>query len=114
MLTLADDVNEAEKLKMLETLLQYDVHDQLRLGKPGPPESWILLKIAEVANRDVETFKYLIKNNFCINACAERNICLIQNFVDRYKSEDMKQNVMLLACNRKKLKKDLNNEQTPA
>ena len=34
MLTLADDVNEAEKLKMLETLLQYDVHDQLRLGKP--------------------------------------------------------------------------------
>ena len=56
-------------------------------------------------------FKYLIKNNFCINACAEQNICLIQDFVDLYKSEDMKQNVMLVACNRKKLKKDLNKPQ---
>ena len=32
-----DDVEEAEKLKMLEKLLQYDVPDQFRLGKPELP-----------------------------------------------------------------------------
>jgi hypothetical protein len=39
---------------------------------------------------------------------AERNICLIYDFVLGYKSEDMKQNLMLVARdNRKKLKKNL-------
>ena len=139
MLAIADDdVEEAEKLKMLEKLLQYDVPDQFRLGKPElpiisrsteltelvTPESWILLKVAEVADEDVEKwvkgeasdsyekFKCFIKNNICVNDCAERNIRLIQDFVDSYKSEDMKQNVMLVARdNRKKLKKDMNKSQ---
>ena len=38
MLAIADDdVEEAEKLKVLEKLLQYDVPDQFRLGKPELP-----------------------------------------------------------------------------
>ena len=136
MLAIADDdVEEAEKLKMLEKLLQYDVPDQFRLGKPElpiisrsteltelvTPESWILLKVADgdvekwvkgEASDSYEKFKCFIKNNICVNDCAERNIRLIQDFVDSYKSEDMKQNVMLVARdNRKKLKKDMNKSQ---
>ena len=139
MLAIADDdVEEAEKLKMLEKMLQYDVPDQFRLGKPElpiisrsteltelvTPESWILLKVAEVADGDVEKwvkgeasdsyekFQCFIKNNICVNDCAERNIRLIQDFVDSYISEDMKQNVMLVARdNRKKLKKDMSKSQ---
>ena len=38
MLAIADDdVEEAEKLKILEKLLQYDIPDQFRLGKPKLP-----------------------------------------------------------------------------
>ena len=136
MLAIADDdVEEAEKLKMLEKLLQYDVPDQFRLGKPElpiisrsteltelvTPESWILLKVADEdvekwvkgeASDSYEKFKCFIKNNICVNDCAERNIHLIQDFVDSYKSVDMKQNVMLVARdNRKKLKKDMNKSQ---
>ena len=41
----------------------------------------------------------------CVNNCAERNVRQIQDFVVSYKSEDMKQNVMLVARdNRKSLK----------
>ena len=86
MLAIADDdVEEAEKLKMLEKLLQYDVPDQFRLGKPElpiisrsteltelvTPESWILLKAADgdvkwvkgEASDSYEKFKCFIKNN---------------------------------------------------
>ena len=59
-----------------------------------------------------EKFRCFIENNICVNDCAERNICLIQDFVDNNKSEDMKQNVMLVARdNRKKLKEDINKPQ---
>ena len=52
-------------------------------------------------------FKLFVKQLTCVNDCAERNIRLIQDFMSGYKSEDMKQNLMLVAKdNRKKLKKE--------
>ena len=106
------------------------VADKFKTGKPKlpvisestelwelvGPESWLLLKIAEVPDGEVELwrkekalksldlFKKFVKNLICVNDCAERNIRLIQDFVGGYKSEIMQQNLMLLARdNRKKL-----------
>jgi hypothetical protein len=88
------------------------------------PQSWLLLKEAEVVKEDVENWikgedihtfdelKRFIKQNTCVNDCAERNICLIYDFVNGYKSKDKKQNLMLVARdNRKKLKKNLTKTQ---
>ena len=64
------------------------------------------------ASDSYEKFKCFMKNDICVNDCAERNIRQIQDFVVTYKSEDMKQNVMLVARdNRKKLKEDINKTQ---
>lgn len=139
LLALADnDIGQEDKNRMLERLVQYDVPDQFRIGKPEMPvvtmstelcdlvgpQSWLLLKVAEVPDGDVEQwmqgkatesfdmFKHFVKKNECVNDCAERNIRLIQDFVNGYKAEDMKQNLMLVARdNRKKLKKDMNKDQ---
>ena len=55
-----------------------------------------------------DTFKNFVKKIPHVNDCAERNIRLTQDFIGGYKSEDMKQNLMLVARdNRKKLKKSL-------
>ena len=88
------------------------------------PQSWILLKIANVPEEDpkkwiggeeissLADFKDFIKQNTCVNNCTEGNVRFIQDFVADYKSEDMKQNLMLLARdNRKQLKKDISKSQ---
>lgn len=139
LLALADDDVEHEmKKKMLQKLVQCGVPDKFTMEKPElpvissstelsdlvGPQSWLLLKVAEVPDGEVEQwikgeamqsfdmFKQFIKQNACVNDCAERNIRLIQDFVGGYKSEDMKQNLMLVARdNRKKLKKDLSKSQ---
>jgi hypothetical protein len=125
-------------MKMLQQLVGLDIPEQFKMGKPDlpvvsmstqlheliGPQSWLLLKVAEVAKEDVENWikgedihtfdelKRFIKQNTCGNDCAERNICLIYDFVNGYKSEDMKQNLMLVARdNRKKFKKNLTKNQ---
>ena len=131
LLSLADeDVEQEVKKKMLDRLAQYDVPDKFKTGKPKlpvisestelwelvGPESWLLLKIAKVPDREVELwrkekalksldlFKKFVKNLTCVNDCAERNIRLIQDFVGGHKSDIMQQNLMLVARdNRKKL-----------
>ena len=71
------------------------------------PQSWFIVKVAEVPMEELDTFKNFLKKIPCVNDCAERNIRLIQDFIGGYKSEDMKQNLMLVARdNRKKLKKE--------
>ncbi len=134
LLALADDDLEQElKSKILERLLDSEVPDQFRMGKPElpvilmstelselvGPQSWFLVKVADVPKEELEkwkrgeatqsfdTFKNFVKKNACVNDCAERNIRLIQDFIGGYKSEHMKQNLMLVARdNRKKLKKE--------
>jgi hypothetical protein len=88
------------------------------------PQSWLLLKVAEVAKEDVENWlkgedirtfdelKRFIKQSTCVNNCAECNIRLIYDYVYGHKSEDMKQNLIIVARdNRKKLKKNLTKTQ---
>ena len=45
-------------------------------------------------------------NVSCVNNCAEQNICLIYDFVSSYKSEDMKENVLLVSRDNR-YKKDI-------
>ena len=139
LLALADDDLEQElKSKILERLLDSEVPDQFSMGKPElpvilmstelselvGPQSWFLVKVADVPKEELEkwkrgeatqsfdTFKNFVKKIACVNDCAERNIRLIQDFIGGYKSEDMKQNLMLVARdNRKKLKKELSKTQ---
>ena len=114
LLSLADeDVEQEVKKKMLDRLVQYGVPDKFKTGKPKlpvisestelwelvGPESWLLLKIAEVPDDEVELwrkekafkslnlFKKFVKNLTCVNDCAEKNIHLIQDFVGGYKSD---------------------------
>ena len=128
-----DDVEEEEKMKMITSLVEFDVPDEFSVGKPKlpvvskstelnqlvGPQSWLLLKVADVPDGEVvkwikgegiesfAKFKLFVKQLTCVNDCAERNIRLIQDFISGYKSEDMKQNLMLVAKdNRKKLKKE--------
>ena len=43
-----------------------------------------------------------------VNDCSERNIRLIQDFIDSHKSEDMKQNALhVVRTNRKKVDKEM-------
>lgn len=77
-------------------------------------ESWLLLQVAEVNQvyvqiwpadltvRSFLSFVDFIKGLTCVNDCSERNIRLIQDFVSGFKSEDMKQNLMLVARNNRK------------
>ena len=122
----------------MERLLDSEVPDQFRMGKPElpvilmstelselvGPQSWFIVKVAEVpmeelekwkrgeATQSFDTFKNFVKKIPCVNDCDERNIRLIQDFIGGYKSEDMKQNLMLVARdNRKKLKKELSKTQ---
>lgn len=133
-----DDVEEEEKMKILCKLVKEPVPEEFKTGKPElpvilrstalsdlvGPQSWLLLKVAGVPSEEVEkwtkgessqsldVFKTFVKNIECTNDCAERNVRLIQDFVNGYKEEDMKQNLMLVARdNRKKLKKDLTKQQ---
>jgi hypothetical protein len=71
-------------------------------------EKWIKGEASE----SLHVFKTFVQNIQCTNDCTERNIRLIQEFVNGYKNEDMKQNLMLVARNnQKKLKKDLTKQQ---
>ena len=133
-----DDVDEEVKKKMLEKLVEFDVPEKFHIGKPDLPvitqsteltelvgsQSWILFKVAEIpvgevekwikgdASQSFDIFKRFLKSIECVNDCAERNIRLISDFVGGYRSDDMKQNLMLVARdNRKKLKKDLQKNQ---
>ena len=107
----------------MERLLDSEVPDQFRMGKPElpvilmstklselvGPQSWFIVKVAEVpmeglekwkrgeATQSFDTFKNLVKKIPCVNDCAELNIRLIQDFIGGVKSEDMKQNLMLVA-----------------
>ena len=83
------------------------------------PESWILFDIVNVSKEDVyqwikgdsgswenlesyRKFVQFVKNMQVTNDCAERNIRLIQDFVFASKSEDQRQNVMLVAREERK------------
>jgi len=103
LLTLADDDIELElKSKSLDKLLDSEVPDQFRMGKPElpvilmstelselvGPQSWFLVKVADVPKEELEkwkrgeatqsfdTFKNFVKKIACVNDCAERNIGL--------------------------------------
>ena len=128
-----DDVEKDEKIKMMRSLVEFDIPNEFRVGKPElpvkskdtelsqlvGPQSWLLLKVADVPDQEVikwikgegiesfDKFKIFVKQMTCVNDCAEQNIQLIQDFISGYKSEDMKQNLMLVVRdNRKKLRKE--------
>ena len=50
-----------------------------------------------------QAFKSFAKSNVCVNYFAERNMRLIKDFVKASCSEDMKQNIMLVANNNRKI-----------
>lgn len=129
-----DDIEEEEKMKILQRLTEFEFPDKFRIGKPElpvickstelsdlvGPQSWKILEVAGVsvnevkewtnrrAGESLDRFKNFVKKITAVNDCAERNIRLIQDFVSGYKSEDMKQNLMLVARDsRKKMKKEM-------
>jgi hypothetical protein len=104
LLTLADDDIELElKSKILDKLLDSEVPDLFKIGKPElpvvlnwtelsdlvGPQSWLLLKVADVpkgevekwkrgeANQSFDTFKHFVKKIACVHDCEERNIDLL-------------------------------------
>ena len=139
LLALADvNLDYEVKIKMLKRLLEFDVSKKFKVSKPQlptlqestelfdlvGPQSWVLLKVADIDTTELESwvedqntpslesFISFVKNSMWVNDCAERNIRLIQNFVNSHKSEDMNQNVMLVARdNRKNPKKEMTKKQ---
>ena len=139
-LALADeDVPKEERDLMVENLMKVDVPEEFLLGKPTLPEmsqetkladligdqSWSLLSLLEIGKEEVKTwmeadvsnnlsyqkFAQFVKNLETVNDCAERNVKLIQDYLMTSKSEDQRQNIMLVAKdNCKKLKKDCGKE----
>ena len=132
-----DDVEKDEKKNILQKLLQFPVPEEFMKGKPKMPvitlsttlsnlvgdQSWILFCLAKVTHDQVklaaqgdltvlDNFKFFVKNMVVTNDCAERNIKLIQDFIMSYRNEDMKQNVLLVTKNhRKMLNKNLTQTQ---
>ena len=133
LLCLGDDIKNGQKMAMHRKLMEFKISDT-KVGKLKLPEmsestelidligpiSWTLLKVAGLGVENVrqwinrkdmcwfEIFKSFAKNNCCVNDFAERSIRLIQDFVQAYNAEDMKQNVMLVArSNRKKASKEM-------
>ena len=139
-MALADEeVPKEERDLMVENLIKVDIPEEFFLGKPTLPElseetnlpdligdqSWSLLSFLSIGKEEVKTwleadvstnmsyqkFVQFMKNLETVNDCAERNVKLIQDYVMASKSEDQRQNVMLVAReNRKKLKKDCGKE----
>ena len=95
-----DDVEEDEKIKMMRSLVEFYIPNEFRVGKPElpvvskdtelsqlvGPQSWLLLKVADVPDGEVikwikgegiesfDKFKIFVKQMTCVNVCAERNI----------------------------------------
>lgn len=121
---------------MLKKLSQTKCPEHFNIGKPVlptitpettltdliGPESYTLLHLAKIADAEsevqkwadgdglntLEEFKSFLGNLVSINDYAERNIRLIQDFISKQKTEDMRQNLLLVARDsRKKLKKDM-------
>ncbi len=116
------------KSKILDKLLNSEVPDLFKTEKPDLPVFCMLtelsdlvgpkrrhlLKVADVPKGEVQkwkrreayqscdTFKHFVKKIACVNDCAEHNIGLIQDYVGGYKEEDMKQNLMLVARDKKR------------
>ena len=134
-----EEVPKEERDLMVENLIKVDIPEEFFLGKPTLPElseetnlpdligdqSWSLLSFLSIGKEEVKTwleadvstnmsyqkFVQFMKNLETVNDCAERNVKLIQDYVMASKSEDQRQNVMLVAReNRKKLKKDCGKE----
>ena len=129
-----DDVDDKIKTEILSKLLEFPVPKQFDKVKPTlpkvtvetkladliGPQSWQLLKEANIEVADVqgwledfnnpsfEAFCKFVRGLVCVNDCAERNVKLIQDFVNGYQDEEMKQNLMLVARdNRKKCDKNM-------
>ena len=131
-----EDVEINTKVDMMKQLVGYPVPQAFRQEKPElpvidtgtdlpqlvGPESWLLLEIAGVSKEDVNTwiesrniassFKSFVKSLTCVHDCSERNVRLIQDYIDGYQNEDMTQNLLLVARdNRKRLKHDMTKNQ---
>jgi hypothetical protein len=103
-----DDIEEMLKSNKLKQLLTFEISDYFQITKPElpvilmsaelsepvGPQSWLLLTVVAIPER------------FKSDKVRGEAIHLIQDFVGGYKSENMKQNLKLVARdNRKKHKK---------
>ena len=127
-----DDVEETDKREMLKKLLDIEKPSSYTRRKPNlpklskstklsdliGPESWQIFDLIDVSKTDLakwvenlnhpgptyEHFTIFVKQLMVVNDCSERNVRLIQDYVNSYRSEDMKQNVMQVArSNKEKL-----------
>lgn len=127
-LALADDDIQGQKVEIMARLLSQEAPESFRYSKPElpnlsrstrlvdlvGPHSWHLLQVAGIKTDDVkqwikardvpETLKSFVKSLASVNDCSERNIRLIQDFIDSSSKEDRRQNVMnVTRAHRKKL-----------
>lgn len=116
-LAIADaDLDNSVKQEMLVKLLQNQVPETFALEKPDlptilpstslpdliGPKSWFLLQVAGVGRADVLTwaeagvvdtsFVTWVKQLTAVNDASERNIRIVQDFCNSYKSEPQRQN----------------------
>ena len=81
------------------------------------PKSWFLLQVAKVDRTDIQawavngmvdqSFVTWVKQLTVVNDASERNVRLVQDFCDSYKSEAQRQNnFQVVKSHRKKLKTD--------
>ena len=66
-------------------------------------QSWILFNVSKIpigevekwisgdASQTFDIFKWFLKSTECVNDWAERNTILIQDFIEGYRSDGMKQ-----------------------
>ena len=129
-----DDVETGTKISMVDKLLTFDVPNTFSKLKPRlpqlerstklvdliGPESWMIFSLLNITKEEVESwtedmnkesfqqFSEFTKKLTVVNDCSERNIRLIQDFIDSHKSEDMKQNALhVVRTNRKKVDKEM-------
>ena len=133
-LALADaDLDKDIRQEMLAKLLNNPAPETYDLQKPVlptissstklpdliGPKSWFLLEVAGVTRADIlawgtngvvdASFVTWVKQLTAVNDAAERNIRLVQEFCNSYKSEAQRQNNFhVVKNNRKKLKSDFN------
>ena len=119
------DLPDETKATIIAELLKYDVPDEFQMGKPALPKvtetsqladfvgenSWQLFHILGISKEEVinwvsgnleDSLSYIMFKDFVLklhstNDCSERNVKLIQDFVMSSKSEEMRQNICLVA-----------------
>ena len=121
-----DDVDQCIKVEILQKLLSIPMPEQFDIRKPKLPEisqtislvhligtqSWLLIQEAKFDISEVrewlttsleapsfDVFCCFVRKLVVVNDCVERNIKLIQDFVNGYHVKHMKLNLMLASRN---------------